>query len=1034
MSDEAPARLSGPIAWMAKNSIAANLLMLLFLLGGSWTAIHMQKEVFPEFLLDVVQINVDYPGATPVEVEKGIILPVEEAVRGVPGIKEISSTAREGNGALSIELVAGVDRMRVFQDVDQAVSRIRTFPEEVEQPEVVLQSAQREVMEVGIYGPLDVFSLRELGETVRDRFLSDPSISQVELSRVPAYMTHVEVSPENLRKHGLTLRQIADAVRASSQDVPAGAVQTGAGEILLRMRERKQWAREFSEVVVLTAASGQVVRLGEIATIKDGFEEYGFHSQFNQQPSIELNVFRLGNESPLEIAAAVERLMDEIRPTLPPGVKMRIDDNAAEDFRDRLGLLQENALMGAAIVFFILALFLEIRLAFWVMMGMVVSFVGGLLLLPAFGVTLNMVSMFGFLVVLGVVVDDAIVVGENIYETRQAETHGLRAAIVGARGVARPVIFSVLTTVMTFVPLLFIPGTMGKYWWPMPAVVIVILLVSLAEALFILPAHLAHVRARSRTRLGAFLHRRQQVFAESMSRFIDRYYRVILRKVLHFRYVTLCAAFALVAVVGAFGYSGHMAMILMPQVAADEIEAGVRLPVGTTPEQAARVAEQITASTQRMFDEHNLYRVAEGIKTNVRGDNFIDVEIVMKPPDEREMSADDVIDLWNREIGDIQGVDQVSFEAERGPGGYRPDIAIDLSHSDLSVLERAYESFIVRLEQYRDVRSVNHNFQRGKVQFELKLRPEARSLGLDPESVGQQVRDAFYGALALRQLRGTNEVEVRVKLPERDRTRLSSFEELLIRTPSGVEVPLLEVAEVDTTSAFQSIIRQNGLRVVGLSVDVEPNNAVTRVLSRLETEELPRLREEFPGLIHRFRGNQADMMESTQKLWSGFALALSVVYSLLAIAFRSYTQPLIVMIAIPFGIVGALIGHLILGYDLSLVSLMGVIALSGVVVNDSLVMIDYANRHHEGRSGFDVILQAGVRRFRPILLTTLTTFGGLVPIIFERSNQANHLIPMAISLGFGILFATAIILILVPCLYVVFEDVEQLAGRWASTE
>ncbi len=466
-----------------------------------------------------------------------------------------------------------------------------------------------------------------------------------------------------------------------------------------------------------------------------------------------------------------------------------------------------------------------------------------------------------------------------------------------------------------------------------------------------------------------------------------------------------------------------MGMIMMPEVAADEIEAGVRLPVGTTRDQAARVATQVTQSTREMFEKHHLYEVAEGIKTNVRGQNFIDVEIVMKPPEERDMTAREVIGLWRDEIGDIEGVDQISFEAERGPGGWRDDISVDLSHSDIGVLEKASKAFFKRVERFEATRDVNDNYEHGKMQFDFTLLPEGQSLGLTPSDVGRQVRSAFYGAVARRQLRGTNEIEVRVKLPEAEREDLYYLEDFIIRTQAGVEVPLMEVASVKTGEAFTSIHRRDGRRVVTVGMDVEPARETTRVLKVIKEEVLPRLRADFPGITWSFQGSQAEMRESTQALWGGFILALMVIYALLAIAFDNYVQPLIVMTAIPFGIVGAVIGHIVLGYDLSLISLMGVIALSGVVVNDSLIMIDYANRKRQSLSAFDAIHQAGIRRFRPIFLTTFTTFGGLTPIILERSQQANYLIPMAISLGFGIVFATAIILVIVPCLYMVLEDI-----------
>ncbi|MCC9656237.1 efflux RND transporter permease subunit [Rhodopirellula halodulae] len=1016
----------GPIAWMARNSIAANLLMILLLGGGIWSALTIQKEVFPQFQLDIVEVAVGYPGAAPEEVEQGILRPIEEAVRGVEGIREITSEAREGRGEVLIELVGGEDRMKVLQDVDQAVSRIRTFPDQIEQPEVRLQSRQQEVMQVAIYGPIDIWALRKLAEQLRDQLQSKEQITQVELRRVPAYVTHVEIPRQKLREYGLTLPDVAGIIRQSSQDVAAGSVQTTSGEILLRVKARKQWAEEFAGIEIVAGRDGPMVTLGDIAIIRDGFEEVGFHSQFSQTPSVELDIYRVGNQSPMDVAEAVEETMAEFESVLPPGVKWRIDSNNAEEFRRRLMLVAENAAMAVVIVLVILSLFLEFRLAFWVMMGMAVSFIGGVLLLPVTGVSINMISLFGFLVVLGIVVDDAVVVGENVYEKRQSLKDHENAAVEGTQEVSGPVTFSILTNIVAFVPLLFIPGETGKFWGPLPVVVIIVLALSLIESLFILPAHLAHARdaGRNPNSIGAKLHHGQQRFSQAFNRLVEFFYRPILMLTLRFRYVTASLALALFVVIGGYATSAHMGLILMPEVSADEIEAGVRMPVGTTQDQAAKIAETVTEASIKMFEEHNLYEVAEGIKTNVRGQSFIDVEIVMKPPDQRDMTANEVIELWRESIGDLPGVNQVTFEAERGPGGHRRAISIDLSHSDISVLESAASAFVERVESYANVRDVSDNYNKGKTQYDFKLRPEGRSLGLTDEDLGEQLRGAFFGSLALRLIRGTNETEVRVKLPEDQREDIHNLEDLIIRTPNGSEVPLLDVAEVEETLAFRSINRRDGRRAINVSMDVEPKRAVTQVIEALKSQELPRLREDYPGITWTFEGSDAEMRAATSSLWGSFGLALAVIYSLLAIAFRGYVQPLIVLVAIPFGVVGAIIGHIMLGYDLSLVSLMGVIALSGVVINDSLIMIDYANRQRGSQSAFDAISQAGLRRFRPIMLTTLTTFGGLMPLIFEDSLQAQYIIPMAISLGFGILFATAIILVLVPCLYLILEDIQ----------
>ncbi|MGK7311899.1 MAG: efflux RND transporter permease subunit [Candidatus Longimicrobiales bacterium M2_2A_002] len=1015
---------------MARNSIAANLLMVTLLGGGIWAMFNVQKEVFPQYALDVVDVSVVYPGAAPSEVEQGILRPVEEAIRGVEGIKDITSTAQEGSGSISIELVTGADRMKAFQDIDQAVNRIRTFPDDIEEPEVQLESNQREVMVLGLYGDVDFWTLRQVAEGLRDRLLSTDGITQVSIGNVPDYVTHVEIPRSVLREYGLTLGDVADIIAASSEDIPAGSVEASGGEILLRLQERKQWAGEYGAIEVLTSETGGSITLAELATIRDGFEEIGFFGQFNRRPSIDLQIYRIGNQSPLDIAEAVEGVMEEASAGFPPGIEYRIDSSAAEDFGRRLSLLAENGLLAVVIVLIVLALFLELRLAFWVMMGMIISFVGALLLMPVAGLSINMISLFGFLVALGIVVDDAIVVGENVYGYRREGLGPMEAAIKGAKEMARPVTFAILTNIIAFVPLLFIPGTTGKYWWPLPAVVILVLLLSLLEALFILPAHLAHSGTSSGgSGIRGTIHRWQQAFSERFEHFVDTRYRAFLDLCLRHRYITLSTALALLLVVGGYGYSDHMGMVLMPASPADEIEAGVTLPVGTTVDQAAAVAIEITDATHRMFEENDLWEVAEGIKTNVRGQSFVDVEIVMRPPEEREMGSQELMELWRSEIGDIEGVDQITFEAESGPGGWRQDIEVDLSHSDIETLEAAALAFRERVEQYDATRDVTDNYNRGKAQFDFTLLTEGRRLGLTPEDVGRQLRAAFFGDLALRQLRGTNEIEVRVKLPREQRTDLYHLEDFVIMTPDGTEVPLLDVVRIEEGQAFTSINRRNGRRVVTVGMDAQPASAVGRVLASLNGEVLPQLRADFPGITWSYEGSQAEMRESTRALWGGFVLALLVIAGLLAVALHSYVQPLIVMGAIPFGIVGAVIGHILLGYDLSLVSLMGVIALSGVVLNDSLIMIHVANGKRGDHSAYEAIREAGLRRFRPIILTTLTTFGGLTPIILESSRQAQQLIPMAISLGFGIVFATAIILVIVPCLYMIQEDAAEAVRR-----
>ncbi len=1028
-STDSKAAWISPIEWMARNSIAANLFMVLLLVGGLYMATQVQKEVYPAFELDIIEVNVDYPGASPEEVEKGILQPVEEAVRGVQGIKEMSSNAGEARGSITLELVTGIDRMKAFQDIDQAVNRIRTFPDDAERPTVSMEVQQRDVMNIALYGDVDIWTLRQLAEQLRDSLANEPEISQVSLNNVPRYVTHIEIPKRTLRQYNLTLGSVARLISSAAQDVPAGAIETNEGEILIRMKERKQWSSEYATIPVVTTETGALVRLGDIANIYDGFEEDGFHGQFNRTPSVGMRIYRIGDQSPLEIAAAVNRVIEQQESILPEGVQIRIDSNRAEDFSDRLNLLLSNGWMAIFIVMLILGAFLEYKLAFWIMMGMTISFVGSLLLMPMLGVSINMISMFAFLVALGIVVDDAIVVGENIYQYREQGDDIMTAAIKGAKDIAAPVTFTVLTTIVAFIPVLFIPGTTGLFWWPLPVVVITVLAISLVEALYILPSHLAHSEEKTRNPVGRFIHSKQRHLAAGFNHFVQTRYRSFLIGRLNDRYTTLIAAICLLAVAIGFVKSDHMGIVMMPREAADEIEAGVRLPVGTTQDKAAAIAQQITDSTYEMFLEHNLFEVAEGIKTNVRRKTFIDVEIVLKDPDQRDMSAQDVIELWRDQIGEIDGVDQITFEAERGPGGWRDDISVDLSHSDLDMLESASELFVETMKQYSNTRDVNDSLNTGKLQYDFTIRPQGELLGLTPDYIGRQVRDAFFGSVALRQLRGVNEVEVRVKLPKEERQQQSTLDNFIIYTPDGQEVPLQDVAEVSQGEAYSSLQRRDGRRIISVGMDVEPAGAVNQVLDAINQDVLPDLQQQYPGITWSFRGTAAEMRESTQVLWSGFAMAMFVVYSLLAIMFRSYLQPVMVMLAIPFGVIGAVIGHLILGYDLSIVSLMGFVALSGVVVNGALIMVDYANKLSEKLTPYQAILEAGVRRFRPITLTALTTFGGLTPIILEQSRQAYQLIPMAISLGFGIVFSTLIILIIVPCFYLVLDDLQSLLSE-----
>ncbi len=1019
----------GPLAWMAGHSVAANLIMLMCLIGGLMCMRNIQKEVFPEVTQGTVIVRVPYPGASPEEVERGILLAVEEAVRGLDGVDEISSVAREGLGTVTVEVMLGRDEQTVAQDVQSEIDRITTFPEDAEKPRVTVASRKRSVLDLVVYGgPADTVLYR-LGEQVRDILLQDPNVTQVEVTGLPPLEISVEITQEDLRRYGLTLQQVARRLSDASVEVPGGGIKTQGGEVLLRIKERRDYGRQFGELPVLTTADGSQVLLRRIADIEDGFEDTDRYNRYDGRRAILLEVYRVGRQTPTSVSDAVRGHLPEIESLLPPGVRVAIPRDQSEIYRQRVNLLLRNGSIGLVLVFCLLSLFLEARLAFWVMMGIPISFLGSFLLLPSTGVTINMVSLFAYIIALGIVVDDAIVVGENVYHFHQEGMPFLQAAIRGAREVAMPVTFSILTNIVTFLPLYVVPGTMGKIFRVIPAVVCTVFLISLGESLFVLPAHLGHQKDRQRSGFFRWLHCRQQAFSRGFRHWVRDRYGPFLVWILRYRYLTLAVATSLLAVCVAFASSGRMGFELFPAVESDRSEAKAVLPYGTPVARTEAVAQRLLEGAKQVVKEAWRPELVRAMMTEVgrNGGHTCTVRVELAPPEIRGkiMGTGEFTRRWREKVGEVPGVESMRFASDSGgPGSSGRPLAIELSHRDITVLERASRKLAEVLSTYPRVSDVDDGFQPGKQQLDFTMKPEGKSLGLSAREVARQVRNAFYGAEVLRQQRGRNEIRVRVRLPRAERSTEQTIHDLLIRTPAGTDVPLREVAVFTRGRAYTTIDRRNGRRVIQVSGDVTPRAKATEVIVDLKAGVLPDLVHEFPGLHYSFEGHQADMRESLGSLKVTFVLALLAVYGLLAIPFRSYSQPLIVMVSIPLGIVGALLGHLLMGYDLSIMSMFGIVALSGVVVNDSLVLIDYANRLRRDRlpDAGAAVHAAAVQRFRPIFLTTLTTFGGLAPMIFETSRQARFLIPMALSLGFGILFATLITLIIVPCLYVVIED------------
>ncbi len=1016
----------GPIAWMAGNSVAANLLMLVLLIGGLVMGPRIKKEVFPEFQTDSVTVTVAYPGAGPEEVEKGIILAIEEAVQGLDGVDEVTADAREGFGSVTVEMIEGEDLQRLAQEIQREVDRITSFPEDIEEPQIAVSYHKREVITLVLYGDQNEWVLRQTAEEIRDRLIQDPRITQVELGAVRPFEISIEVPQEKLRAYNLTLEQIAQRVRQASVELPGGGLKTTSGEILVRMKERRDYGQEFSLIPIITTNDGTQVLLEDIAGIKDDFEDNDSSATYNNKPAVMIRVYRVGDQTPVTVGDAAMKHVTELNQSLPPGLAIAPLKDRSQIYRQRLNMLIRNGYLGLGLVFLFLAIFLEARLAFWVSLGIPISFLGSLLFLPSMDISINMISLFAFIVTLGIVVDDAIVVGENVYYYHQNGAPMLKAAIQGARDIAAPVMFSVLSNMVAFMPLFFVPGFMGKIFKQIPAVVITVFFISLVESLLILPAHLGHHKQHSRIRVLEWLHRRQQRFSRWFIRSVNHKYGPFLDLTLKYRYATISIGIAVLLITLAFAFSGRMGMILFPKVEADYAFAKATLPYGSAVEKTKAVQDRLVVAARTVAEKNGGEELVKGIYARIggsSGSHVVEVRIYLTDPDSRPLNTGVVTSKWREQVGAVPGLESLIFRSDSGGPGHGAGLTVELSHRNLKVLESAGSELANALGFFPNAKDIDDGFAPGKQQVDFQVTPEGRSVGLRAEEVARQVRHSFYGAEALRQQRGRNEVKIMVRLPKEERISEYDLEELILRTGSGKEIPLRQAVSAERGRAYTNIERRAGRRTVRVTADIVPHDKTNLVIQSLKDDTLPKLITKYPGLTYTFEGKQAETRESVRSLFQGLAMAMLVIYVLLAIPFKSYIQPAIILFCIPFGIVGAVIGHIIMGYSLSVMSMFGVVALSGVVVNDSLVLIDFANKRRKaGMNAHDAIHASGIHRFRPILLTTLTTFGGLAPMIFETSRQARFLIPMALSLGFGVVFATLITLVLVPSLYLVVED------------
>ena len=1037
--------MKGVVSWFAENHVAANLLMLFLLLAGTVTGLTMKIEVFPEFSLDRITVTTEYPGASPAEVEEAIIRRIEERVAGLAGIKRIDSTARESFGTVIIEVMKDWDLKKLLDEVKAEVESITTFPNEAEKPIVREMTRRSQVISLAVYGDASESTIKNLAEKIKNEITDLPGITQADLFGVRKGEIHIEISEETLRRHGLTLGKVAEAVQRGSLDLPAGRVKTGSGEILIRTKGRRYYAAEYRDLPVITNVDGTKITLGQIADLRDGFQDLDLFARFQGKPSAVIQVYRVADQNALEVAEAVKKYAETVRPSLPAGIDIGFYQDMSEILESRIKLLLKNMAFGLILVSILLGMFLDIRLAFWVTLGIPISFLSGLWMLPKFDISINMISLFAFIMVLGIVVDDAIIVGENVFRKHEEGLGPLKGSVEGTVEVGKPVIFAVLTTVVAFWPLLLGGGTMGKVMRNLPIVVILVLMGSLVESLLILPAHLN--RSMERKTRRARRPRKEKPMARGLKWVIRKPYARLVNSCVKWRYVTLALGIAVLLLTVGIWKGGWIKFTFFPKVESDVLVCSLTMPAGTPVSQTVAAVNHLEQTAKETLAEMDRSRPSGatplfeysvslvGLQVGGHGPNagspelggnLAQVFVQVLEGEKRDVSAMKLVKMWRKKAGILPDAESITFQSELFSAGNPVEVHLSLDNHDL--LLDAADDLKAELAKYPGTFDISDSFLPGKQEMQLKLKPAARSLGLTLSDLARQVRHAFYGAEALRLQRDQDEVKVLVRYPEEERRSLGYVKEMRIRTSGGKEVPFSQVAEVKMEQGYASIQRAQRLRVVKVTADVDESvTNANEVRTDVEAQILPRLKHKYPGLRYTIEGVGKEQKESMSDVIQGFAVALFCIYALLAIPFKSFSQPFVVMAAIPFGIVGAIAGHLIMGLNLSLLSLFGMVGLAGVVVNDSLVLIHATNRlRNEGASVRDAVTRAGALRFRAIILTSLTTFAGLAPMIMEKSLQAQFLIPMAVSLGFGVLFATGITLLLVPCGYVILDDIQNL--------
>lgn len=1044
----------GLIAWFASNHVAANLLMLVIVAFGIVSAFTIRKQTTPEFELNFISVRVPYLGAAPQEVEEGVVIKIEEAIQDVKGIVKITSVASEGVGSVTAEVELGSDINEILSEIKTRVDAISTFPGLTEKPVIYKEEVPIHVVFVSVHGDLDEFTRKELAQQVRDDLTSLPAVNQVEFLGNPDFEISVEVSEHDLREYGLTMSEVSEAIRQSSVDLPGGTINTSRGDILLRTEGQVYTGRQYADLVLRTYPDGTRLTLGDVATIEDGFVERRGYGRFDGERTATLRVLASGGQNELATAAAVKQYIEDKSGSLPAGVSMDVWIDRSHYLKGRLELMLNNLFQGAVLVFLALTLFLRLKVAAWVIIGIPIAFFGALSLMPhgPWPVTVNMISLFGFILVLGIVVDDAIIIGESVYTKIRADGHTLDNVIKGARRVATPATFGVLTTIAAFAPMLFVGGVTGEFFKAMSVVVVLCLLFSLVESKLILPAHLVHAKIKPVDeaeifspynsvawwrRPAKFFQRLQRHVQHGLHTVIHNWYKPWLEKAIDNRGVTLAVFLAVLIVTGGVLGGGIVRTVMFPEVPGDFVRAELTMQNGTAPELRDAALNRLEAAVMSINDDFlaenpGAEKPIEHVGAFTQSDTGGVVFVELSKNVDRAYEGEDVSKMWRERAGEFAGVKELTFTDAEGFGG-GPPLSFSLTGDDITVLQAAAGELQEKLREYDGVFDIVNSLDTGGEEIRLRIKPEAEALGLTMSSLGRQVRQAFYGEEAQRIQRGKDELKVMVRYPKEDRRSIADLENMRIRTPSGDEVPFFVVADIEFSQAYSSIRRQDRKRTATVSADIDPELVEPDpIIEEISEEYIPTLLPKYPGVGYALEGASQEMEQLKTSLRYASIAALFLIYALIAIPLRSYAQPLVIMSVIPFGIIGAVIGHIVMGKAISMFSLFGLIALAGVVVNDSLIMVDFINKARaEGVSIKKAVVQSGTLRFRAIILTSLTTAMGLMPIMFERSVQAQYVQPMAISMAFGIIFATVITLFLIPALYVLLID----AGyRWRQAK